>query len=169
MKVAFDTVVLGACCHPDAQYPSTAPKVPDRLAHLVKTLQEARATIVIPSPALAEFLVLAGKEAPAYLEELTDNTVFEIAPFDQRAAVEAEIRAGESGDRKGGAQGSWQKVKVDRQIVAIAKVCEVDCLYSEDADVRKLGAQMGVEVRGASDLPLPPEDPQRTMFPPKAD
>ena len=172
MRVAFDTVVLGACCHPDAQYPSRVSRVPERLAYLLRTLEEARATIIIPTPALAEFLVLAGNEAPLYLKELTGSTVFDVVPFDQRAAVEAaeaEIRAGESGDRKAGAQGPWQKIKVDRQIVAIAKVSEVDCLYSEDADVVKLGAQMGVKVRGMSRLPLPPEDPQRSMFAPDAD
>lgn len=172
MKVAFDTVVLGACCHPDAQYPSAVARVPERLAYLLKTLEEARATIIVPTPALAEFLVLAGNEAPRYLKELTGSSVFDVVPFDQRAAVEAaeaEIRAGESGDRKAGAEGPWQKIKVDRQIVAIAKVNEVDYLYSEDADVVKLGAQMGVKVKGMSGLPLPPEDPQRSMFAPDAD
>ncbi len=172
MRVAFDTVVLGACCHPDAQYPSRVSRAPERLEYLLRTLEEAGATIIIPTPALAEFLVLAGNEAPRYLKELTGSTVFDIVAFDQRAAVEAaeaEIRARESGDRKAGAQGPWQKIKVDRQIVAIAKVSEVDCLYSEDADVVKLGAQMGVDVRGMSKLPLQPEDPQRFMFAPDAD
>ena len=56
------------------------------------------------------------------------------------------------------------KVKVDRQIVAIAKVHEVDELYSDDEDVRRIGESVGVRVKGVADLPLPPVDPQRLLF-----
>lgn len=167
MRVAFDSVVLGAYCHPDARYPRAVPHVRKRLEYLVTTLEEERATIVIPTPALSEFLVLAGNEGPSYLEALTGNRVFELAPFDVRAAVEAaeaEVAATESGDKKATATGSWQKIKVDRQIVAIAKVWDVERLYSEDRDVLALAKQMGVAAYSAADLALPPEDPQRPLF-----
>ena len=58
------------------------------------------------------------------------------------------------------------RVKVDRQIVAIAKVHRVDCLYSGEKDVRNLGAAMGVTVEGLENLPVPPQPPL-TLFSPE--
>ncbi len=167
MRVAFDSVILGAYIHPRAAYPKPVDRVPERLEYLVESLVAARATIIIPAPALSEFLVLAGTDAPLYLAELTNNAVFVVEPFDLRAAVEAaesQTRALAAGDKKAGATGSWQKVKVDRQIVAIAKVHGVDELYTEDEDVRRLAEFDGIPVKSVRDLPLPPAD-QPDLFP----
>ena len=56
-------------------------------------------------------------------------------------------------------------MKVDRQIVAIAKLHAVDELYLADDDVRRLAESDGVRVKGVADLPLPPVDPQPPLFP----
>ena len=167
MLVAFDSVVLGAYLHPDAAYPKPVDRVPERLKHLVETLEAGHARIIIPTPALSEFLVLAADDAAAYLAELTNSAVFAIEPFDLKAAIEAaesQRRALDTGDKKSGATGTWQKVKVDRQIVAIAKVHGVDELYSDDDDVRRLAKSDSVPVKGVADLPLPPVDPQAPLF-----
>ena len=167
MRVAFDSVILGAYLHPRASYPKSVDRVPERLDHLVESLAAARATIIIPAPALSEFLVLAGSDAPLYLADLTNSPVFVVEPFDLRAAVEAaesQLRAMGARDKKAGATGSWQKVKVDRQIVAIAKVHAVDELYTEDEDVRQLAEFDGITVKGVQELPLPPAD-QQDLFP----
>ena len=79
-------------------------------------------------------------------------------------AAESQRRALDTGDKKSGATGTWQKVKVDRQIVAIAKVHGVDELYSDDDDVRRLAESDSVPVKGVADLPLPPVDPQAPLF-----
>ena len=89
MLVAFDSVVLGAYLHPDAAYPKPVDRVPERLKHLVETLEAGHARIIIPTPALSEFLVLAADDAAAYLAELTNSAVFAIEPFDLKAAIEA--------------------------------------------------------------------------------
>ena len=160
-------MLLGAYLHPEASYPKPVSQIPDRIEHLVKTLEGTDATIIIPTPALSEFLVLAAGDGPSYLSELTGNKVFSIEPFDLRAAIEAaasEVRATRDGDKRAGATGSWQKVKVDRQIVAIARVHGVDALYSDDEDIQKLAAAVGVCVKGAADLPLSPQDPQQNLF-----
>ena len=167
MRVAFDSVILGAYLHPEAAYPTPVDRVPERLAYLVETLEAAQATIIIPTPALSEFLVLAGGDTPAYVAELADSSLFAVEPFDLKAAIEAaasQRRAIDAGNKKSGAAGPWQKVKVDRQIVAIAKVHGVDELYSDDDDVRRMAEADGVAVRGVADLPLPPVDPQPPLF-----
>ncbi len=166
MRVAFDSVILGACLHPEASYPKPVDRVPERLKHFVQTLDAARATIIIPTPALSEFLVLAAGDASAYLSELTDSAVFVVEPFDLKAAIEAaasQRKAMEAGNKRSGAVGPWQKVKVDRQIVAIAKVHGVDELYTDD-DVSRLAETDGIRVKGVADLPLPPVDPQPPLF-----
>lgn len=160
MKVAFDTVMLAAYLHPEAKYPPSFDRLPERLKHLVTTLDARNATVIIPTPALSEFLVLAANQGPAYVSELADNSVFRIEPFDQMAAIEAadaQIRATAQGDKRGGATGRWQVVKVDRQIVAVAKVRKVDVLYAGEKDVRNLAASMGVVAQGPETLPLPPQ------------
>lgn len=166
MKVAFDTVVLAAYLHPNANYPQPVDRIPERLDHLVRKLERRKSTIIVPTPALSEFLAFATRESAKYLSELAQRTVFRVEAFDQKAAIEAAVahaQAAQHGDKKDGAIGSWQRVKVDRQIVAIAKVHNVDCLYSGENDVRKLGAAMGVTVKGLDNLPLPPQPPP-TLF-----
>jgi hypothetical protein len=62
-----------------------------------------------------------------------------------------------AGDKRGSAQGTWAKVKYDRQSVAIAKVDAADTIHSDDSDVRKLAVQAGLSVMGIAELPLPRE------------
>ena len=98
---------------------------------------------------------------------MDNSAVFRVEPFDLKAAIEAaesQRRAIDAGNKKSGATGTWQKVKVDRQIVAIAKVHSVDELYSDDDDVRRLAESDGLHVKGVADLPLPPVDPQPPLF-----
>ena len=165
--MAFDSVILGAYLHPEASYPKPVDRVPERLKHFVQTLDAASATIIIPTPALSEFLVLAAGDASAYLSELADSAVFVVEPFDLRAAVEAaasQRKAMKAGNKRSGAFGPWQKVKVDRQIVAIAKVHGVDELYTDDGGVRRLAESDGIRVKGVADLPLPPVGPPPPLF-----
>lgn len=126
--VLFDNNVLCLLLHPDADIPNdpstNAPidRAHDRIGYLVEGLQATGTRIVIPAPVLTEFLTFA---EPIYLAEINQSMWFEIAPFDQRAAIEAAIalrRAIRSGQgKKLGLAGKWQKIKVDRQIVAIGK------------------------------------------------
>ena len=159
MRVAFDAVTLSAYLHPGATYPQPIDRIPERLKLLVQELEAANAKIIIPTPILSEFLVLADADGPLYLSELANNDVFEIQPFDTVAAVEAaraQAKALAEGDKKSGTSERWQVVKVDRQFIAIAKIHGVTTIYSDDKDVRKLAAVEGIVVKGVGDLPTPP-------------
>lgn len=84
---------------------------------------------------------------------------FEIAAFDEVAAVEAAIytaAAKKRGNKRGDAGGTWAKVKFDRQIIAIAKVRGVDKIYSNDEDIVKFAKIEKIEVLAVWDLPDPP-------------
>lgn len=162
MVVAFDNNVLCLLLHPEADIPNDPAigkpidRAQDRMAYLVEQLREAEARILIPTPALSEFLTFASAD---YLTVINESAHFEVAPFDQRAAIEAALalrKAIKAGGKNLGLVGSWQKVKTDRQIVAIAKVNGAETIYSTDRDIHRLAAEAGLKVRHVADLPLPP-------------
>ena len=158
--------MLSVYLHPEARPPKPVDKIQDRIQLLVDELEAADAKIIVPTPVLSEFLVIAADDGSQYLSELTNNRVFDIQPFDLRAAIEAadaHRKAKEADDKKSGAIGTWQKVKVDRQFVSIAKVHEVDCIYSDDDDVKKLALVAGISVKGVEELPMPPIPDQRGL------
>ena len=159
MRIAFDAVMLSAVLHPDAAYPYAVDRTKDRLSLLVEQLERANAKVVIPTPILSEFLVLAGNAGPEYLSEMANSDLYEIQPFDTLAAVEAAAQmmsAMAAGDKRAGSKQRWQVVKVDREAMAIAKVHRVSCVYSDDSDFRPLAEAAGITVKGMADLPLPP-------------
>jgi predicted nucleic acid-binding protein len=170
--VLFDTNVFSLLLHPDAKPPADAdgkdiPKCRERIEYLVSSLEKNRTAIVIPTPVLTEFLVLAGDQSAAYINQINGRACFKIADYDQRAAIEAAaqiIKAFNEGDKRSGSTSAWDKVKFDRQIVAIAKVENVNVIYSNDDDVRKFASQVSIDVVGVSELPLPP--PEQLSFPP---
>jgi len=163
MVVAFDNNVLCLLLHPEADIPNDPAtnkpieRAQERMELLMAHLARQDARVVIPSPVLSEFLTYASTE---YLDEISTNKNFSVGSFDQRAAIEAAValrRAMKSGHgKKLGLIGNWQKIKVDRQIVAIAKVERVQILYTTDRDILALAADSGLEAVHVADLPLPP-------------
>ncbi len=162
-KVLFDTIFLSMLFHQDDRLPIdpatstqvTNPK--ERIEYLIETLDRDGVKVVVPTPALAELLAAAGLNGPLYLDELHGNSVFEIAPFDERAAIEnGALEA--SGARRIGSS-PRQKTKVDRQIIAIAKTVGVDAVYSDDVDIKTLEDELGLRVVRVHELPLRPVEP----------
>ena len=173
-RVAFDAGMLilllhdGARgpVHPESKKPIDRPK--DRIRYLRETLVAEKSKILLPTPALSEFLVGAGDALDSYLDVLHSDSGFEIVPFSERAAIEAAIVTQQAmnvrQDKKDGSDADWQKVKVDRQIVAIAKVHEVDPLYTTDRHIVRHAEVSELPVVHLADLPLPPEDAQGDLF-----
>jgi hypothetical protein len=56
------------------------------------------------------------------------------------------------------AETPWQKVKYDRQIVAISKIHNAHTIYSNDDHIRAIAEDMRIKVIPCWDLPLPPSD-----------
>ena len=108
MVVAFDNSVLCLLLHPGVDVPNDpatgnpVSRAQDRIAYLVEQLRESRSRILIPTPVLAEFLTFASAD---YLDEINSSAHFEVAPFDQRAAIEAgsamrRARFGQGGKKR---------------------------------------------------------------------
>jgi len=157
--VAFDSTFLTFLFIPSA--PCRTERAKERIDYLIGSLQGSGERIVIPSPALAELLIGVGHSRSPILQELTHSPKFLIAPFDTVAALElallAEAVRKHAGRKKGDSGGTWAKAKFDWQIVAISKAQNVSTIYSEDADIKKLVAFVGIKIKSVADLPLPPK------------
>lgn len=162
-KVLFDTIFLSMLFHQKDSFPLdpatkkevTNPK--ERIEYLIETLEQDDAKIIVPTPAIAELLAATGTAGPDYLSELHGNSVFKIEPYDELAAIENAALEASGAKRVGDAP--RQKTKVDRQILAIAKVHGVEVVYSDDKDIKTLGRELGIKVQCVSDLQLRPVDP----------
>jgi predicted nucleic acid-binding protein len=152
MWVVFDAGMLSILIHPSATIPNDPAtskpleRAKDRIQFLVDTLEEEGATIIIPTPALAEFLYVVDDAGASYLRVLNTYAVFDIQPFDEKAAIEcAESQriAMKGGDKKSGATGSYQKSKVDRQVISVAKAWGADAIYTTDDDVVRMAKAIG--------------------------
>ena len=172
--VVFDTTIALLFLRPGTNPPldpaTGAPiqHAEARIALLVETLGNARTRIIIPTPVMSELLIYAGAGTAELVTRLTRSATFRVVPFDTRAAVELAVMtraALEQGDKRGGVDAPWNKIKFDRQIVAIAKVAGVTAIYSDDRQLRAFAEQQGLRVIGLADLPLPRE-PELPLPPP---
>ena len=90
--VSVDAGVLSLLLFPGARPPDDpstkkpVEKAHERVEQLIDDLVAAKERIIIPSPALSEFLVLAGDDGPQYLSEIALMSHVYIEPFDQMAA-----------------------------------------------------------------------------------
>jgi predicted nucleic acid-binding protein len=129
-----------------------------RIEHFLDTVEKMKSQIIIPMPAMAEYLVRADEAGIVSMNELERKKHFLIAPFDRAAAFECALldrAALGAGDKKDGAIDPWQKVKIDRQIVAIGKANGARLVISGDAAVRSNAIRIGMDARTVHDLELP--------------
>jgi hypothetical protein len=133
--------------------------------HLLDTLDQRGDRVIVPAPAYSEVLVKAPGEIAAIFQKIEDAKRFQIEPFGKRAAIEcAELiaKAWGTGGKKN-FNSPWAKVKFDHQIVAIAKLCGADVVYSDDGDVKSLCARENIKCLGTEDMPVPPAKAQSEL------
>jgi predicted nucleic acid-binding protein len=131
-----------------------------KITFFLNSAESNQQRLIIPTPALAEFLVKADDAGVAALSLLDKSKAVKIGVFDKLAAYECaalDRSALSEGNKKGGIDAAWQKIKFDRQIIAIGKVHNAGTVVTSDA---KLGEAAGkfadMRVLAISDLPLPP-------------
>ena len=150
--VVFDATILI-----DLLNPRTASDRLAKLENLVFELQKSKSKILIPTPALSEFLAGAGKARDSYYQKLSASSAFQVAAFDARAAMECALMIDETytkADKKARVK-TWTKAKFDWQIIAITKVSGAKVIYSDDADIARMGERFEIKVIKTDDLPLP--------------
>ncbi|NYT43261.1 hypothetical protein H0A64_00235 [Alcaligenaceae bacterium] len=129
-----------------------------RIKHLFSLAEKRRSKLVIPMPALAEYLVGADVAGNDWVNTLARKSTIVLAPFDLAAAHECALLdrgAFQSGDKRDGMKEPWQKVKIDRQIVAIARAVGAKLIISNDKGVRANAARAFISAKCIEDLELP--------------
>lgn len=129
----------------------------ERVEYLANSLNTSGEQTGIPTPAMAEVLVRAGKGRYQFVAILSDRMRFQLVPFDARAAIEAaELIALVKSNNE--TWGTHAKVKFDIQIVATAKAEDATIIYSDDRDIENLAKRLKIPVMRICDLPLPPPE-----------
>lgn len=124
-----------------------------KASHLIRSLEEQKANVIIPSLVLAELLMPIEEERYGDFLSLM-NRSFMIAPFDTKAAfcygkLWRSWRERNSHIKEKGSTPTRSKMKTDFMIVATAMSREAECIYSKDSDIIKF-AKGNIDVR---DLP----------------
>src|SRR5438094_8984202 len=104
--VGIDSTFLSLMLHPKARPPrdpstgKPVDRVEDRIEKLFDDLAADGERIILPTPSLCEFLILADRQAPTYLDKLSAMKTILVRPFDEKAAI--ELAATELEDRAKG-------------------------------------------------------------------
>jgi hypothetical protein len=170
--VIFDATALLLLIAPQAAAPRDSKGqqityAKERIDGEIQALSKSKQKIVVPTPALSEALVRAGAAAAKeYLRAISRSPHFKIAPFDEKAAIELALMtqsAIKAGNKKGGSDETWAKVKFDRQIVAIARVNGAGVIYTDDRNLRTFAFAHGLSTISVADLPIPAASAQTEM------
>ncbi|HEV3333294.1 MAG TPA: hypothetical protein VG096_20040 [Bryobacteraceae bacterium] len=91
LDASFISLLLHAKPRPplDPKTKQPVKKAKEKIEYLINSLEKTREKILLPTPALSEVLALAMDSASEYLAEITATYGFEIAGFDEVAAVES--------------------------------------------------------------------------------
>jgi predicted nucleic acid-binding protein len=160
--VGIDANILSLFLFPSASAPNDfktghqIDQAHERADSLIAQLQQDGEIVLIPTPALSEVLAIV-PDINACVQILQSKGCFKIGSFGERAAVELALRiqaAIKGGDKFEGISAPWQKVKYDRQIIAICKVEGCARIYSTDEHVHKHAALWKIPTLNLSDVRL---------------
>ncbi|HEY1934794.1 MAG TPA: hypothetical protein VGG99_22540 [Acetobacteraceae bacterium] len=166
--VGFDNTLLSILLNPAGRIPAdpttgrTVVMAKRRAELLVETLAKSKQKIIIPTPAVAELLTAIGPTAQQYFDIIARSRLFEVASFDSRCAIELACLNRDVfsvHDPKNSAE-AYQKIKIDRQIIAIFKVAGVENIYTDDAGAAKRAQLCGLVPIATHQLALPTGDRQ---------
>lgn len=165
--VGFDNTILSILLNPNCRMPTDEagvllPLAKRRAEYLLDRLEKSRQKIIIPTPAAAELLTAIGPDAQQYFDIVARSRLFEVAAFDPKAALELAILNREvfgKLDAKNRAE-PYQKVKIDRQIIAIFRVCGVEQLFTDDDGVARRAKLCGMNPITTRELPIPDSERQ---------
>lgn len=152
-SIAIDANVLVAWCSE-----GTSVDIKERLDQLLLDAHRDKRRIIIPTPVIAEFLVRAEAASTSAFATLEKRAAIYVAAFDRMAAFECSLidaAAINRGDKRDGSTEPYQKIKIDRQIIAIAKVHTVGLVVTADEGVRRIAQRVGIDAKDITELNPP--------------
>jgi predicted nucleic acid-binding protein len=146
----------------------TTPDDRARIDHFISEVDKLKVKIIFPMISISEFLVKADRASVAFLDELQRKSTVFMADFDRGAAhelakMERDALAGPGGKRAG-SEDPYQKIKVDRQIVAIGLAHGAKMIVSRDEGVRTQAIRLGLAAKRIQDLDLPESEKQLNLI-----
>jgi hypothetical protein len=129
-------------------------------------VEKAKSKVVFPMVAIAEFLVGAELAGVKFLNTLDRKACIHMSDFNRAAAFElAQLDRAALGsrDKKDESEEPWQKIKTDRQIVAIGKALSAELVISNDKNVRNNALRVNIVGMKLQDLELPEAARQLTL------
>ena len=144
-------------------------KSQERIGYLLNQISKSKGSrVIIPAPALGEFLVKIEPNATSeYLGKIGRIRGCFVRPFAERAVIEfAEMQRAIMGDSRRRARRDGEiraKAKFDQQIVAIAKTEGATTIYSDDEGLASYAKRFGLDTIRLADMPLPPTEAQAKL------
>lgn len=125
-----------------------------------------RPQIILPTLIYCELLMISTVEDKFLDEYLASNAEFISAAYDVRAAsIHAQIEKPlvQKNNKKAGRDENMNRLKFDRQILAIAKKFSVDYVITSDAGMVKDALRYGIQTKCVSTMDLPPDIKQPSL------
>ncbi|WP_097084071.1 MULTISPECIES: type II toxin-antitoxin system VapC family toxin [unclassified Pseudomonas] len=164
MKIVIDTNVLVQIMQnessTDLHHPETG-EVVDRLferaAALVEHVDTVGGLVVLPAPVLSEYLFgVARQSFQSHIDVINSVKSIEVAPFDQLAAIECAMLVSDAEQKEMDPDATKAKLRVDRQILAIAVAAGVSEIWTHDKGLMKKAKSVGLSVKCLADIGPPP-------------
>lgn len=140
-----------------------------RINYFIECAEKAKSKIIFPMVCIAEFLVGAELGGIEFLKTLEKKACILMADFNMSAAYELSLidrAAIGAGDKKDESEENWQKIKIDRQLVATGKSLGAKLIISNDKGVRNNALRIGMEAMRIQELELSETDKQMTLVEP---
>lgn len=140
-----------------------------RINYFIERAEKAKSKIIFPMVCIAEFLVGAELAGIEFLKTLEKKSCVVMADFNMTAAYELSLidrAAMGAGDKKDESEEAWQKIKIDRQLVATGKSLGAKLIISNDKGVRNNALRVGMDAMRIQELELSEIDKQMSLVEP---
>ena len=158
----FDSTTIMFLVQPNAKPPNDPAtgeplaNVSQRIERLIRDIESKSQTIVIPTPALAEVLVIAKGQIDEWISMLQQSRHFQIVDFDIDAVKKlVHVTQKIHDNRMFESQSPFTKaqLKYDRQILAVALAENESTIYSDDQGIKQMERYFDIEVIQTHMLP----------------
>jgi predicted nucleic acid-binding protein len=171
LKIVIDTNVLVQIMRDENSTDLVDPvsgwvidRLHDRASALVEAIDQAGDVVIIPAPVLAEYLIGIDRKAlQSHLNIINSVNCIEVVSFDQVAAIECALLIDDAELKMLDPQATKAKLRVDRQILAIARAAGAKQVWTHDRGLYNKAKALNLDVHSLGDIEPKPEQ-QNILF-----
>lgn len=137
-----------------------------RAEALIEAIDAKGGLVLIPAPALAEYLIGVHRDHyQEHLDVISGTSCFQIVDFDQIAAIECARMVDDAELKQLDQTGTKAKLRFDRQIIAISLANAADEVWTHDAGLFAKAAHCGLNVKSLADIDPNPKQIEIEVVP----